>query len=110
MQKILMLSLASADSFLADVKPEMKNYSPEEILNTNQVDLELELHSTRTLSHKGKNVILASVKSKNSAAHSYTTQLMISLAGKLVDPVFPCLKESKKKMSQSKLTDYMFLV
>ena len=102
--------IASADSFLADVKREMKDYSPEEILNTDQVDLELELHSTRTLSHEDENVTFVGVKSKNATTHSYTTQPMISLAGKLVGPVFLCLKESKGKISQSKLTDYMFLV
>ena len=84
--------IASADSLLADVKPEMKDYASEAILNTDQVDLELELRSIRTLSHEGENVTLARVKSENAAILSYTIQPMISLAGKLVGPVFLCLK------------------
>ena len=59
--------IASANSFLADVERAMKDYAPEEILNTDQVGLELELHSIRTPSHEGKNVTLARVKSKNAA-------------------------------------------
>ena len=88
----------------------MKDYALEEILNTDQVDLELELHSTRTLSHEGENDTLTRVKSKNAATHSHTIQPMISLAGKLLGPVFLCLKEPKGKMSDSKLTNDMFLV
>jgi hypothetical protein len=38
--------IVSADSFVADVKREMNQYAPEEILNTDEVGLKLELHST----------------------------------------------------------------
>ena len=101
---------ASADSFLANVKQEMSRYTPEEILNTDQMGLELEMHSTRTLSHQGEKITLARVKSKNSTTHSYTIQPMISLAGQLVGPIFLCLKEPKGKMSDSKLIDYLLLL
>lgn len=100
----------SADSFLANVKQEMNQYAHEEILNTDQIGLELEMHSTRTLSHQGEKFTLARVRSKNSTTHSYTIQPMISLAGQLVGPVFLCLKELKGKMSDSKLTDYLLLL
>ncbi len=101
---------ASADSFLVNVKREMSNYKPEEILNTDEVGLELEIHSTRTLSHEGKHVTLARVGSKNATTHSHTIQPMISVAGQLVGPHFLCLKESKEKMSDSELTCYFSLV
>ena len=52
----------SADSFLANVKKEMSQYAAEEILNTDQIGLELEMHSTRTLSHQGEKVTLARVR------------------------------------------------
>ncbi len=78
--------IESADSFVADVKRQMENYAAEEILNTDQVGLELELHSTRALSHDGENVTVARVRSKHATTHSYTVQPMISLAGKLVGP------------------------
>ena len=70
--------VASADFFLADVKRKMKNYSHEEILNADEVDLEFELYSTSTLSHEAENVTLARVKSKNVTAHPYTIQPTIS--------------------------------
>jgi hypothetical protein len=44
----------SVDSFLADVKHELSHYAPDEVLNTDQIGLELEMHSTRTLSYKGR--------------------------------------------------------
>ena len=93
----------SADSFLFDVKREVKNYAPEEILNTDQVGLELELHSTRTLLYEGEKFTMARVRSKNAVTHSYTVQPMISAAGKLVGPVFLCLKEPRGKMSETEL-------
>lgn len=85
----------------------MQNYAPEEILNTDQVGLELELHSSRTLSYLGEKVTMVRVRSKNATTHSYTIQPMISAAGKLVGPLFLCLKEPKGKMSESKLTYYI---
>ena len=95
---------ASADSFVAKVKREMSHYTPEEILNTDQAGIELEMHSTRTLSHKGEDVTIARVRSKNATTHSYTIQPIITLAGQLLGPVFICLKEPKGKMSDSELT------
>ena len=95
---------ASADSFVAKVKREMSHYTPEEILNTDQAGIELEMNSTRTLSHKGEDVTTARVRSKNATTHSYIIQPIITLAGQLLGPVFICLKEPKGKMSDSELT------
>ena len=92
---------ASADSFVAKVKGEMSHYTPEEILNTDQAGIELEMHSTRTLSHKGEDVTIARVRSKNATTHSYSIQPIITLAGQLLGSVFICLKEPKGKMSDS---------
>ena len=95
---------ASADSSVAKVKREMSHYTPEEALNTAQAGIELEMYSTRTLSHKGENLTIARVRSKNATTHSYTIQPIITLVGQLLDPVFICLKELKGKMSDSELT------
>ncbi|CAF2826171.1 unnamed protein product [Rotaria sp. Silwood2] len=95
--------IESADSFVRDAKRQMQNYTHEEILNTDQIGLELELYSSRTLSYEGEKVTMTRVRSKNATTHSYTVQPMISAAGKLVGPVFLCLKEPKGKMSESKL-------
>ena len=92
---------ASADSFVAKVKREMSHYTPEEILNTDQVGIELEMHSTRTLSYKGEDVTTARLRLKNATTHSYIIQPIITLASQLLGPVFTCLKEPKGKMSDS---------
>ena len=96
--------IESANSFVRETKRKMQNYAPEEILNIDQVGLELELHSNRTLSYMGEKVTMVRVRSKNATTHSYTVQPMISAAGKLIGPLFLCLKEPKGKMSESKLT------
>ena len=77
----------------------MQNYAHEEILNTDQVSLELERHSSRILSYEGEKVTMACGRSKNATTHSYTIQPMISAAGKLVGPLFLYLNEQKGKMS-----------
>ncbi|CAF1602382.1 unnamed protein product, partial [Didymodactylos carnosus] len=45
---------ASADQFVADVRQPLPQYQVDEVINTDQSGLQLELHSTRTLSHKGE--------------------------------------------------------
>ena len=95
--------IKSTDSFVRDAKRLMQNYAHEEILNTDQVGLELELHSSRTLSYESEKVTMARVSSKNATTHSYTVQPIISAAGKLVGPFFLCLKEPKGKMSENEL-------
>jgi len=109
MQKILMLSLHLLIPLWLMLNIKSKKYAPQEVLNTDQIGLELELHSTRTLSHQGEHITLARVKSKNATTHSYTIQPMILLAGELVRPVFLCLKEPNGKMSDSQLTSYLTL-
>ena len=99
--------IESTDSFVRDAKRLMQNYAHEEILNTDQVGFELELHSSKILSYEGEKVTMARARSKNTATHSYTVQPMISTAGKLVDPLFLCLKEPKGKMSESELKYYL---
>lgn len=73
-------------------------YLPEEILNTDQVGIEKELYSTRTLSFQGEKKTFGSVTSKNSTTHSYTIQPIVSLAGKIVGPMYLCLQEPKGRM------------
>ncbi|CAF2859243.1 unnamed protein product [Rotaria sp. Silwood2] len=89
--------IESADSFVRDVKRQMQNYAHEEILNTDQFALELELHSNRTLSYEGEKVTMVRGKSKNATTHSYTVQPMISAAGKLVGPLLLLFEGAKEQ-------------
>ncbi|CAF4074732.1 unnamed protein product [Rotaria sp. Silwood2] len=70
-----------------------KEYSRKEILSMDQVGIEKELHSTRTLSFQGEKKTLGCVASKNATVHSYTIQPTISLNGELIGPMYVCLQE-----------------
>ena len=86
--------IESADSFVRDAKLQMLNYAHEEILNTDQVGLQLEIHSGRTLSYEGEKVTMVRVSSKNATTHSYMIQPMISAAGKLVGLLLSLFEEA----------------
>ncbi|CAF1652580.1 unnamed protein product, partial [Adineta ricciae] len=72
------------DAYLNDTQLSRK-YSSKEILNTDQVGIEQELHSTQTLGR---------VPSKNATTHSYTIQPTISLDSRVIGPMFLCLQET----------------
>jgi hypothetical protein len=92
---------ASADQFVADVRNRLPEYELDEVINTDQSGIQLELHSARTLSHKGEKVTSASVRSTNATTHSYTVQPTITLDGQLLSPIYLCLKEPKRSMSEN---------
>jgi len=91
----------SAERFVAEVKALLSHYNEDSILNTDQLGLELEVPSTRTLSFQGEKTTLASVRSTNNTTHSYTVQPIISMSGKIVGPVYVCLKEANGRMSEN---------
>ncbi|CAF1435566.1 unnamed protein product [Adineta ricciae] len=79
----------------------MQHYSPNEIMNTDQVGLEKELHSSRTLSYQGEKSTVSAVKSQNAISHSYTLQSTINLAGEVVGPIYLCLNEPTGRISEN---------
>ena len=91
----------SADQFVANVRKCLPQYQDDDVINTDQSGIQLELHSTRTLSYKGEKVTFGSVRSINATTHSYTAQPTISLARHLLSPVYLCLKEPKGHMSDN---------
>ncbi len=91
----------SADQFVADVRKLLPKYGADEVINTDQSGIQLELHSTRTLSHKGEKITTGSVPSTNATTHSYTVQPTITLDGHLLSPLYLCLKEAKGHMSEN---------
>lgn len=74
-----------------------KYYKETEIMNTEQIGVEKEQHSTRTLDFQGTKKVYGAVRSKNATTHSYTLQPTISLDGKLVGPILLCLQEPTGK-------------
>ena len=95
------LTIESANNFVSKVDEVMRKCHVNNVLNTDQIGIELEMHSDRTLSHVGKKETLASVKYLYSKTHSYTVQPMISMEGKFVGPLFLCLKEPSGKLSDN---------
>ena len=91
----------SADYFVSDVRALLPKYNKDFVLNTDQSGLEFEIHSTRTLSHQGEKTTVSAVRSTNEITHSYTVQPMISLSGKIIGPIYLCLKEAKGRMSDN---------
>ena len=92
--------LKSEEDFLKLFKKISPKYKGSTILNIDQVGIEKEQHSTRTLSYKGERKTFGMVKSKNATTHSDTVQPIISLDGKLVGPMYLCLQEPNGKMGE----------
>jgi hypothetical protein len=91
----------SAEQFVMQVKSLLSGYDKDFVLNTDQSGLRLEFPSTRTLSYRGEKTTLSAVRSINATTHSYTVQPMISMSGKIVGPVYLCLKEINGQMSDN---------
>ena len=88
----------SKEDFIKHFYVHSSSFHLSEILNTDQVGIEKEVYSTRTLSFAGEKKTFGSVASKNATTHSYTVQPTIALDGKQVGPIFLCLQEPKGKM------------
>ncbi|CAF0994765.1 unnamed protein product [Adineta ricciae] len=90
--------LKSAERFVKTVKNAIPDYAEDHILNSDQSSFNHDNPSTRTLATTGEKIIKGHVKSMNAATHSYTIMPIISMAGKLIGPVFICLQEPTGKI------------
>ena len=72
------------------IRSSVPNYHPDYVLNTDQSGLQLVMFSNRTLSHEDEKLTLATVRSINNTTHSYTVQSIITMSGKLIEPLFSC--------------------
>ena len=79
----------------------MPQYNEDFVLNADQVGLQFEFPATRTLSYRGEKTTLATVRSRNASTHRYTVQLTISMSGKIVGPIYVCLKEINGELSDN---------
>lgn len=87
----------SVNTFINETKEEIGRFCPSLVLNTDQSGFNYEITSNRTLSSVGEKSTLALVSSQNAITHSYTIQPIISMEGKLLSPLFLCLKEPSGK-------------
>ena len=59
------------------------------------------MFSNRTLSHAGEKITRLMVGSVNNTTHSYAVQPIITTSGKLIGPLFLCLKEPSGRLSDN---------
>ena len=83
------------EKFVAYVRPYIKECGSENTYNADQSGFQLEIHSGRTLTEKGKETVECVVQSVSSTTHSYTIVPSVNAEGKLLSPLFLVLKESK---------------
>ncbi|CAF3916765.1 unnamed protein product, partial [Rotaria sp. Silwood1] len=76
-------------------------YAPNQVLNTDQIGLELELHGDRTLTYSGEKSTWDSVRSLGATTHSYTIQPTITMGGCVLNPLYMCLKEVSGHISEN---------
>lgn len=71
----------------------LPNFTPEEVINTDQSGFSYEIHGNRTLSFQGERDTLALTRCRNATTHSYTIQPMISASGDLLSKLMIVLQE-----------------
>jgi hypothetical protein len=71
----------------------IKEVDPNMVLNTDQMGMNLEFASKRTLSVKGEKDTYGRVQRINPTKHSFTVQMMISLSGGLAPRLLVCFYE-----------------
>ena len=91
----------SAEQFVTQVKLLLPCYNGDYVWNTDQSGLQLEFPSKQTLSYRGEKTTIATVCSINATTDSYTVQPTISMSGKIVGPIYLCLKEVNGRMSEN---------
>ena len=71
----------SKEDFIKDFYVHFSRFCLSEILNTDQVSIEKEVYTTRTLSFVGEKKNFARVVSKTATTHSYTMQPTLAVDG-----------------------------
>ena len=86
-------------NFVSETSKFIEQYNPNEILNTDQVGINIELYNNRTLTYMGESSIWNSARSVYNTTHSYTIQNIITMRRIVFGPLYLCLKEPTGHMS-----------
>ena len=89
----------AATNFVSETSKFIEQYNPNEILNTDQVGINIELYNNRALTNKGELSTWNSVRSFYNTTHSYTIQNIIRMRRTVFGPLCLCLKEPTGHMS-----------
>jgi hypothetical protein len=83
----------AADDFRAEFQRKVSTGKYKKIFNADQVGVNLEFVSNRTLRVAGSKDVFLCIKSKNNITHSLTIMPTIDTEGNLLSPLFVCLME-----------------
>jgi hypothetical protein len=83
----------SAVEFRQDFLRKVRKNKYTKIFNADQVGINLEFTSNRTLRRAGAKDVLLCVRSKSNVTHSVTIMPVIDTDGRLLSPLFVCLQE-----------------
>ena len=86
--------------FVFEIDKIIEKYNPEEVLNSDQVGINLEVVGHRTLTYVGEQSTWGSVRSVINTSHSYTIQSTITLNRTVFGPLYACLKEPSGHLSE----------
>ena len=89
----------AATNFVSETSKFSEQYNPNEILNTDQVGINIELYNNRTLAYMRVSSTWNSVRSLYNTTHSYTIQNIITMRRTVFGPLYLCLKEPTGHMS-----------
>ena len=87
--------------FAAEIKALPSHYNEGSILDTDQLGLELEVSSSWTPIFRSDKTTLATVRSIINTIHRCSVQSIVSIRGKIVDPVYVYLKEVNDRMIEN---------
>ena len=86
-------------NFVSERSKFIEQCNPNEILNTDQVGINIELYNNRTLTYMGESSTWNSVRLVYNTTHSYTIQNIITMRGTVFGSLYVCLKEPTGHMS-----------
>jgi len=82
-----------AEAFRLDFQRKVRCNRYYQIFNADQVGINLEFVSNRTLRRAGAKDVYLTIKSKSNTTHSVTIMPVIDASGRFLSPLFVCLKE-----------------
>ncbi|CAF1257375.1 unnamed protein product [Didymodactylos carnosus] len=91
----------SAKHFVFETNKIIERYSPNQVLNTSQIGIELEPHGNRTLTYSGEKSTWGSVRSLGAATHTYTIQPTITMDRSVLNPLYMCLKQPSGRIGDN---------
>lgn len=77
-------------------------FPPSRVINIDQMGINLEVVSGRTLEVQGEGAVIKAIQAPNALQHSCTIMPAITAAGKLTSPLYVCMKEANAEAEQGR--------